>query len=364
MKKGLWIAIVIVVVLGMAANQYWDYVQTLRDKEFYSGNGRLEATEIYIASKLAGRIDKILVKEGDLVKEGQVLAKMRTTELEAQLEQSKAQIDVYKAKVEAAQATLLRRQSAFDAAKSDFDRESKLLKSQTISQKKWEDADMRLKSATAELAEAKAEISNNLAGVKAAEANCKVIEAYLEDCVLKAPREGRIQYLIAHEGEVLAAGGRVLNLADLTDVYITFFLPETVAGATAIGSETQIVLDANREAPIPAKVSYVASVAQFTPKTVETKVERQKMMFRVKAHIDYRLLKKYIEYVKTGMPGVAYVKIDPKADWANSPIADIWKKFGMTQDDVEREVSTPEKRHILKGEKPAVNTNATPAQAK
>ena len=130
-----------------------------------------------------------------------------------------------------------------------------------------------------------------------------------------APREGRIQYRIAQPGEVLSSGGRVLNLVDLTDVYMTFFLPEEVAGKVPIGAEVRLVLDAVPDIPIPAEVSYVASVAQFTPKTVETQVERQKLMFRVKARIDPALLKKYVEMVKTGIPGVAWVKRDSEAKW-------------------------------------------------
>ena len=69
---------------------------------------------------------------------------------------------------------------------------------------------------------------------------------------------------------------------------------------------------------IPAKATFVADVAQFTPKTVETEEERQKLVFRVKARISPELLKKYILQVKTGLPGVAYVKLDPNAQWPPS----------------------------------------------
>ena len=110
-------------------------------------------------------------------------------------------------------------------------------------------------------------------------------------------------------------GGRSLNLVNLGDVYMTFFLPETVAGKVALGSDVRIVLDALPDRAIPAKVSFVADVAQFTPKTVETQSERQKLMFRVKAQIDRKLLDRYITQVKTGLPGMAYVRIDPKSEW-------------------------------------------------
>ncbi|MEJ1589538.1 HlyD family efflux transporter periplasmic adaptor subunit, partial [Escherichia coli] len=89
------------------------------------------------------------------------------------------------------------------------------------------------------------------------------------DSELKAPRDGRIQYRVAEPGEVLAAGGRVLNMVDLADVYMTFFLPTEQAGLLALGSEARLVLDAAPDLVIPANISFVASVAQFTPKTVE-----------------------------------------------------------------------------------------------
>jgi HlyD family secretion protein len=123
---------------------------------------------------------------------------------------------------------------------------------------------------------------------------------------------------VAQPGEVLAAGGRVLNMVDLADVYMSFFLPTVQVGQIALGSEARIVLDAVPGYTIPAEVSFVADVAQFTPKTVETEEERQKLMFRVKAAIPKELLKKYIHQVKTGLPGVAYVNLDPKAPWPDS----------------------------------------------
>ena len=144
------------------------------------------------------------------------------------------------------------------------------------------------------------------------------IEVDVADSQLKAPRPGRVQYRVAQPGEVIPGGGKVLNMVDLSDVYMTFFLPETGAGRVALGSEVHIVLDAAPQYVIPAQVSFVSSVAQFTPKTVETAVERQKLMFRVKARIDEALLRKHLKQVKTGVPGVAWLKLDPQAAWPAS----------------------------------------------
>jgi HlyD family secretion protein len=96
---------------------------------------------------------------------------------------------------------------------------------------------------------------------------------------------------------------------------MTFFLPTEWAGRVQVGAEVRLVLDAAPQFVIPAKVTLVADVAQFTPKTVETAEERQKLTFRIKAHIDKELLKKYVRDVKTGLPGMAYVQLDPQAEW-------------------------------------------------
>jgi HlyD family secretion protein len=149
----------------------------------------------------------------------------------------------------------------------------------------------------------------------AAQANIERIQADIDDTVLKAPRDGRVQFRVAQPGEVLAAGGRVLNLLDLSDVYMTFFLPTAVAGRIALGAEVRLVLDAAPQYVIPAQVSFVASEAQFTPKTVETASEREKLMFRVKARIAPDLLRKHITQVRTGLPGMAYVLLDASAQW-------------------------------------------------
>ena len=153
------------------------------------------------------------------------------------------------------------------------------------------------------------------AAVDAADAAIESINTEIADGTLKSPREGRVQYLVAQPGEVLAAGGRVINMVDLTDVYMTFFLPSEDAGRTAIGQDVRLVLDAAPQYVVPAKVSFVADVAQFTPKTVETEEERQKLMFRIRARIAPDLLRKYITYVKTGLPGMAYLQLDPDTAW-------------------------------------------------
>uniref|UniRef100_UPI0028B01A83 HlyD family secretion protein n=1 Tax=Pseudomonas sp. TaxID=306 RepID=UPI0028B01A83 len=170
-------------------------------------------------------------------------------------------------------------------------------------------------SADAGIAAARSQVIEAQSAVEAANASVDRLLADIDDSQLKAPRSGRVQYRIAQPAEVLAAGGKVLNLVDLGDVYMTFFLPSAQAGRVALGSDVRLVIDAIPQYVIPARVSYVASVAQFTPKTVETASEREKLMFRVKARIDPALLQQHLAQVKTGVPGMAYLRLDPQVEW-------------------------------------------------
>jgi HlyD family secretion protein len=178
-----------------------------------------------------------------------------------------------------------------------------------------EAAQAQVAAASAAIEAARTQVLGARSAVQAAEATVKRIKAELDDAVLVAPRAGRVQYRIAQPGEVVGNGGKVLNVVDLSDVYMTFFVPESVAGRLSMGSEVHIVLDAAPQYVIPARISFVANTAQFTPKTVETASERQKLMFRVKAQIDRALLLKHLKLVKTGLPGVAWLKLDGQAPW-------------------------------------------------
>ncbi len=338
---------IIPVILLAAAGAYFAWNAWLGDghtEGLSSGNGRIEATEVDVATKLAGRIDDILVREGDFVTAGQPLAHMQVRSLQAQRDEAEARyqqalqavagaeaaVAARDSDQQAAQALVVQRESELDAARRRLARSETLAGEGASSGQELDDDRARFRSAQAAVVATKAQVDAARAATAAArsqvtgarstvaavKATVARIDADLADNVLTAPRDGRVQYRVAQPGEVLGPGGKVLNLVDLSDVYMSFFLPETVAGKVALGSEVRIVLDVAPDFVIPAKVSFVASTAQFTPKTVETASERQKLMFRVKAHIDRELLDKYKDQVKTGLPGVAWVKTDPQAPWS------------------------------------------------
>ena len=106
-----------------------------------------------------------------------------------------------------------------------------------------------------------------------------------------------------------------MTMIDVASVYMDVYLPTVEAGQARIGSEARIVLDAYPDVAIPANVSFVATQSQFTPKTVETKTERDRLMFRVRVRVDQDLLRANAARVRSGLPGVAYVRLDPNATW-------------------------------------------------
>ena len=342
-KKPLLAAALAVILAGGAAYAWLRLHHSGPGEGLASGNGRIEATEVDVATKLGGRVDAILVNEGDFVSAGQPLARMQVLSLEAQRDEAQArqqqsvsavasaeaQVAVRESDHQAALALAAQRASELDAARRRLARSEVLVKEGASSLQEVDEdrarvlgmeaavtaAQAQVTAAQAAVAAARTQVSGARATVTAAVATVQRIKVDIDDSTLVAPRAGRVQYRIAQPGEVLGGGGKLLNLVDLSDVYMTFFVPETVAGKLALGSEARIVLDAAPQYVIPARISFVASTAQFTPKTVETASERQKLMFRVKAQIDPALLRQHLTLVKTGLPGVAWVRTDNARDW-------------------------------------------------
>ncbi|MDQ0132907.1 HlyD family secretion protein [Neorhizobium galegae] len=340
-------AAIIVAVVGAAGYFGWRYQQDLRAAQAMqgtaSGNGRIEAVEIDIAARTAGRLSDILVKEGDFVKAGAVVARMDIEQLAAQKREAEAQLARARIAIETAKSLVVQRQAEKEAAAATVSqnevqlqsarkrlaRSEQMSRSGSVSDQLLDDDRARVEGGVATVSAAKANLAatdaaigaaqsqviDAEASVEAMQATVARIDADLHDSELKAPRDGRVQYLVAQPGEVVAAGGRVLNILDVGDVYMTFFLATEEAGRTPIGGEARIVLDAAPRYVIPARISFVSDVAQFTPKTVETEEERQKLMFRLRARVSPELLQKYIAQVKTGLPGRTYVKLDPAAEW-------------------------------------------------
>jgi HlyD family secretion protein len=339
-------------LLLLAAWEMWRQREPKIPAGFAVGNGRIEATEVHVATRLPGRLKAILVEEGTFVSEGTVLALVDLESIQAQRQEAvarlqqalegvataKAQVALRRGEYAAAVAFGAQRESELLSAQRRYRRSEELFSQGFISAQVIDNERAQVEILTASQAAAQSQVvaseaaiglaqtlvTSAIANVAAAKAAIARIEADLADHELRAPRDGRVQYLIARPGEVLGSASKVLSLIDLTDVYMTFFLPEALAGRVPIGTEVRVILDAAPSFVIPAKISFVSSVAQFTPKTVETASEREKLMFRVRAQIDRDLLLRHQEQVKTGLPGVAWVRIDSNAVWPPYLAVHVW----------------------------------------
>jgi HlyD family secretion protein len=282
---------------------------------FVKANGRLEATEVDVAAKYAGRLATLTVNEGDEVTAGQVVATISSPETEAQLLAAQAQVVKAKRALAEAVATIAQRQSDLDFTRTDYGRGKTLGEHGNLSQQMVDLRRNKFEAAEAAYVAANAQRDQADAAIRAAEADVQRYQSILVDLVLISPRSGRVQYRLARAGEVVAAGQRVLTILDLNDVYMTIYLPADQAGQLTLGDEARTILDPVPQYVLPASISFVATEAQFTPKSVETAEERQKLMFRVKLQADPEVLKKYHRQVKTGVRGLGFVRTDPKVSW-------------------------------------------------
>ncbi|MHA6124652.1 HlyD family secretion protein [Pseudomonas fluorescens group sp. PF-1] len=300
-------------VLLMAAGGfgYWKSMHDRLPEGLYVGNGRLEATEVQIASKTPGRLAEVLVDEGDKVTKGQLLARMDTRTLEAQRNQAEAEVLRARENLSAAQANVQLRQSEQLLAQQELKRSQELIKHGFVSGQIVDQQQARLDTGVAAVAASKAQVSAVGATIGAAQAQVAMLTSEIDDASLRAPIDGVVQLRMAEPGEVLGAGGRVLLLIDPSDQYMNLYLPASVTGRLAVGDDARILLDALPDRPLPAKINFVAAKSQFTPKEVETRDERQKLVFRVKLRLtDPGALPQ----AKPGMPGAGYVRTAP-IDW-------------------------------------------------
>jgi HlyD family secretion protein len=335
MSKKLILIAIAIVAIGGGVFAWRIFSKPALPEGFAGVNGRLEAKQVDIATKYPGRIKEVLADEGDTVDEGQVVATMDTEPLEAELRNSEAKIREAEDNRRTALAEVVVKRAELAYSGKQYKRSKELVVRGAVSEQE-RDIDLAHRDTSqAALLGAQAQAVRTQSAIDAATAEAERIKAEIKDSVLKAPIRGRVQNRLAEPGEVLPAGGKVLALVDLSDVYMYLFFPGAVAGKVPLGAEARIVLDAAPEYPIRALVSYVSPSAQFTPKTVETAEERHNLTFRVKLQLNKNRLRQFEPLVKVGIPGMGYVRFDNSAQWPPmlqvKPVPEqLWKPTGST----------------------------------
>ncbi|MGO9485356.1 MAG: HlyD family secretion protein [Rhodomicrobium sp.] len=307
---------------GDVQKKFESLIEKLRGSEMPEGiaksNGRIEATEIDVSSKYAGRLASVTVDEGDEVKAGQVVARIYSPEYEAQLRSAQANVLVAKSALASAEAQVAQRKADQVYAQSDLERGKELVKQGWLTKQVFDQRVDKADSANATLLAAEKQCDVAKSAVQSTEAQVDQVSAIVADLTLLSPRDGRVQYRLHRSGEVVNAGTAIIQILDLNDVYMTIYLPAGQAGKLALGDEARMILDPYPDLVIPAHVSFVATEAQFTPKPVETGTEREKLIFRIKLQVDPEVLSKYHAHVKTGIRGMGFVRTSPSVSWPDN----------------------------------------------
>ena len=312
-----------IVLVGIGGWVFWQNAQDPSvPTGLASGNGRIEAVQIDISTKIAGRVESVMAKEGDLVQPNQAVAKIDTAQLRAQLLRAEADVASAQSQVASAEASIAQSEAKQILANQELSRARELVKKGFTSQETVDTRVSEVAVAKANVKAAKATLVSRHRNVDAARAGATEIQTQIDDATLVSPTIGRVLYRLAEPSEVLGSGGKVLTLINLSDVYMEVYLPSSQVNRIAIGAEARVKLDI-LEIAIPAKVSFVSPKSQFTPKSVETASEREKLMFRVKVRVPQELVLNYIDRVKTGVRGVAYIQLTPLSGEELAP----WPEF-------------------------------------
>src|SRR5271157_4142583 len=298
------IAAAVVVLVGGGAAGYvaWkQYEASQLPAGIVSVNGRVEATQVDISTKIAGRVIEIVPHEGDIVSPGEVVALIDTSETMAELHQGQAAAALARQTVATRLAEVSSDDAQLEFANEEMRRTATLVAKGWSTHEQYDQRTQQLNSADAALNAAKSQVDE--------------LQAVIDDSTIKSPVRARVQYRLVEPGAVLPAGGKIATVIDLSDVYTTIYLPGPQAGRLKIGDDGRVVVDAAPEYVFPATVSFVAPESQFTPKTVEVQSEREQLMFRVKLQAPLQLLKDIEDQVKAGLRGMGYVRIDASANW-------------------------------------------------
>jgi HlyD family secretion protein len=285
-------------------------------------SGHVEATDVRISTKVAGRLERFAHEEGDLVKQGQELGTIDITDLDLARRQAKAdrrqaaaELDLRvagprKEDIAEAGAQVKALESDLDGAQRDLERMQGLLDRGAGTTKGRDDAGVRrdttaqrLEAARQALARLNAgsrpeEIEAARARVAGGDARIAQLEQQIQDATVTSPVDGVVTEKIAERGELLQVGSGLCVVTDLADAWLTIYVPEPDLGRIRIGQAAQVRTDGGETRR--GKVTFIASQAEFTPKNVQTRDERVKLVYRVKVGLDNK-----DGLFKPGMPAEA-----------------------------------------------------------
>jgi len=321
MRKYLYCMLILVSLILFCSNEDEDTT--------IEGTGTIEAKQIDISSAVAGKIEQVLVEEGDEVKTGDILLKIDDTDYRIRRKLASAQLDAAEANlklilsgareedVQQAQENVRATNAAFQKAKANYERVKNLFENGSATKSTLDDAKAGYEIADAKFKSAKKafeklvkgarieEIKMAQANKNQAEANLELIEKQIEDCIIKAPSGGKLVNKLVEPGERIMPNGMVATIADTDSMCITIYVSDKNIGKVKTGQKAEIRIDTYEDRVFEGIVRFIAEEAEFTPKNIQTKEERVKLVFGVKIKIDNKE-----GILKSGLPADAKILID------------------------------------------------------
>jgi HlyD family secretion protein len=293
------------------------------------GSGTIECTQVQVAPQVPGRVVRLPLQEGAAVRKGELVAQLDTTDYDLRLQearavlaQSQAQLDLALAgnrdeDVQRARAQVREAEAAARAAQADLARITQVYERKSATQKQMDDASAQAERAAAALAAAQQMLARLTRGSRQEEiriaraqadlAKARVAQAEksVADCAVAAPLDGVVSARSREEGEMAAAGAPLCTISRLDEVWLSIYVPESRLPALRIGASATVRLDGATQS-YTGKVTFIASEAEFTPRNVQTRDERAKLVYRVKIalpNVDRRF--------KPGMPADGFLEKAP-----------------------------------------------------
>ena len=254
-----------------------------KNKNQLSASGTIEITEVEIGSRLSGRIDKLWVDEGDSVVKDQVLIELESKELQAQLRQTEAAYKVSLAQLSQAKSSLAN-------LKDNLNRISELFKAGSATQQQLDDLRTKYK-----VAEDQLNLSQHL--VEQNSASIDLIKTQLDNSIIKSPIDGLVLSKNTEAGEVVLPGVSLLTIGDLSRPWVKIYIKETDLGRVKLGQKAEVKVDTYPDKVFEGRITYISNQAEFTPKNIQTKEERVKLVFGIKVSLENPL-----QILKPGMP--------------------------------------------------------------
>jgi len=306
MRIATWFAFLLLpaaLVIGCSGNS----------RDVIEASGTIEGTGINVGSEVLGRVTDLRVKEGSSVNPGDTLLLVDDREYRLELAAARANLAAqdagYRLAVKGSRTEdVAQAEAAYRTAQADFQRMKDLLATQTVTQKQYDDAYARYVAAEQTYNKLKTglrpeEIESARVKRDQAAARVDLLTKKLHDCVFLSPAKGTVTLKAIEPGELVTVGMNVLRLTNLDNIKLTIYVAETDLGRVKLGQPADILIDSfGPDRPFKGVVTYISPVAEFTPKNVQTKEERSKLVFGVKIEADNT-----DGFLKPGLPADARI---------------------------------------------------------